>query len=102
MYRGTTAQLVFQMPESIELETMTDIWITIKNLGGKFTYKLADGKIEVASDESKIILNLDQTDTLELSPGKSEVQIRMSDGSIALCTNICEFYIKRILQDGVI
>lgn len=99
MYRGTTPTLTFTFTEAIS--TMSEVWITFKQSNKEvFTKVLDDCTISGAHD---LVLVLTQEDTLALSSGYLEIQIRVryADGT-AGASDIIKSSIERILKDGVI
>lgn len=100
--RGTTPEITIHIPSEIELGTATEIWVTIRQLQLEITKTLVDGGVVV--DQSDLLVELSQGDTLRLKPGtEAGIQIRiLLDDDIALASQIEPIIVKDIVKDGEI
>ena len=108
MYRGTTPNIVIKVNSDLDLSTMTEIWVTVKNKSGEVNYAMSDGDVVLDADEKTLTILMSQEDTLAFQTcgslmGKVELQVRMLDeNDMAYASNIKEIELLRILKDGVI
>lgn len=108
MYRGTTPNIVIKVNSDLDLSTMTEIWVTVKNKGGEVNYAMSDGGVSLDTEEKTLTVLMSQKDTLAFQTcgslmGKVELQVRMLDeNDLAYASNIKEIELLRILKDGVI
>lgn len=101
MYRGTTPRLTFAFPDNVDLSVMSEIWVTIKSLSHKETFKMSEGKVTI--EDRLVVLELTQEDTLNFTSGLAKIQIRMlTNNDESLCSTIKELQIKDVLENGVI
>lgn len=102
MYRGTTPTITFKIKTELDLNDISECWITFKTVLGK---KIDFGKDSMIIDpeEKTIDITMSQEETLFYTPGKILVQLRikMNDGT-AYASNINELTMKDILKDGEI
>lgn len=100
MTRGTTPTLVFTIvSDGLDLSTLTQVWVTIKDQSHKITYDIN----RVTIEDNTISVSMSQEETLTFSNSMLEVQIRMldEDGN-AFATPIKVLPLERILEGGVI
>ena len=108
MYRGTTPNIVIKVNSDLDLSTMTEIWVTMKNKSGEVNYAMSEGGVVLDADEKTLTVLMSQEDTLAFQTcgslmGKVELQVRMLDeNDLAYASNIKEIELLRILKDGVI
>lgn len=108
MYRGTTPNIVIKVNSDLDLSTMTEIWVTVKNKSGEVNYAMSDGGVVLDTEEKTLTVLMSQEDTLAFQTcgslmGKVELQVRMLDeNDLAYASNIKEIELLRILKDGVI
>lgn len=103
MYRGSTPEITIVLPDKVDLEEMSQIWVTIKNFYTKITKSLTDGDVTVDAENHKVKIALTQEETLSLSPGEAKVQVRfLTTADIAFPTNEMVMTVKDILEGGVI
>ena len=103
MYRGTTPTLVYNINSDSELNlsSMKQIWVTLKNLCYEKTYEKKE--LIINDEEKKIEIKLTQEDTLRFTKGSVKTQIRFLDeNDSAYASNIEEVDINNILKEGVI
>ena len=107
MYRGTTPTITIRIKNSeIDLNSMTQMWVTFKNKSAEVTYDKDD--LTIDAESRTIEITLTQEDTLKFQTcgvlqGKVEVQIRMlDDHDLAYASNVGELNLYRILKEGVI
>lgn len=102
MYRGTSPTFRIRLNnESIPLDLIKTLWITIRSNQNEVTKELKD--CEMIESEHIIQFKLSQEDTLSLSTGEAQIQLRilMQDGT-AMATPIKRLAISNILKEGVI
>lgn len=104
MIRGTTPSLKISL--DYKRTDLAVVWITISQDGRPIINKdLDDEGVEIidTEDGSQITLTLTQEDTLALTTGPAELQVRalMVDDTAA-ASNIARLSVTRILRDGVI
>lgn len=107
MYRGTTPEIELKIDSDLVLSTADDIVITFRNLifkqdGPTFSIKLADERFDISDADKKITVVLTQQETLELKPGKLEIQARLRFEKKVYATDIVEVEVKDILGSGVL
>lgn len=98
MYRGTTPQFVFKFPFNVS--ELSVLYVTFwQGSGRKFDKTLSDS----TTQGDTLTVKLTQEETLSLSPGVVNVQIRAKkpDGT-ALASNIISLDVKKILKGGEI
>lgn len=106
MYRGTTPNVVIQVHSDLDLESMTQIWVTFKNKSYEKTYDKS--AIEVDAVNNTLSITMSQDDTLGFQTcgslmGKVEIQVRLlDDEGRAYASDIKEVNLLRILKEGVI
>lgn len=106
MYRGTTPNVVIQVHSDLDLESMTQIWVTFKNKSCEKTYDKS--VIEVDAVNNTLSITMSQDDTLGFQTcgslmGKVEIQVRLlDDEGRAYASDIKEVNLLRILKEGVI
>lgn len=108
MIRGTTPSLKISL--DYKRTDLAVVWITISQDGRPIINKdLDDEGVEIvdvtteAGTHAEITLTLTQADTLALTSGQAELQVRalMVDDTAA-ASNIVRLSVKRILRDGEI
>lgn len=102
MFRGTTPTLIFELDTDLDLTSLSQVWVTIKDaFGREFTWDIT--KVTLDNDHKRITLTLTQAETLIMIPGIARAQIRMltTDG-VALTTYVEKFLLNTILKEGVI
>ena len=85
---------------------MTDmtVYVTIRGVYGQQVTKTGDA-LSIVADEtgSTIVFRLTQQETLTLTEGDANVQVRFIDANgVAMATDIVPIQVKRILLPGVI
>lgn len=101
MHRGTTPTLCLAMVTTLDLNRLSDVWVTLRNPSIEMT--LSGENVHIDTDAKKAYVSLTQEQTLSFSVGKVKVQARllMDDGK-AFATDIQEVPIEAILMEGVI
>lgn len=100
--RGTTPTITIHVPEDVELNTASEIWVTLKQQPKILTKKLTNGAVLITG--SDISINLTQTETLQFQAGAGgliQVRILLSDG-LALASQIERVNIYDVIQAGEI
>lgn len=101
MYRGTSPSLIFTVNTTLDLRTITTLWVTLKNNGQELTFGIND--VVISAGQKTIGVPLTQEQTLGFKGGQCEAQIRFKDRyGNAYASNIVLIEIKRILKEGVI
>ena len=100
--RGTTPPLEFEVMHA-DL-TGWDIYLTFKSAGATVTKETDDLTIEYDTEHQSTVIkaHLTQADTLALSAGLCEAQIRAVKDGEAIATEVVSVQVSRILMDGVI
>lgn len=101
MKRGTTPFLPIKTDQ--DLSQMDYIVVTIEDIAGtEVSVDNKSGMMDVKSGE--ITVKLTQEQTLSLSEGELQIQIRASDsaGENAIASNIMYSTLDDVLKDGVI
>lgn len=101
MIRGTTPEYVLTI-DGYDLSDKT-VYVTISQRGTRLT-KTGDDLRVVADDTgSTIVFLLTQSDTLRLTEGQADIQIRFIDSQgTAYATDIAQITVGRILFERVI
>ena len=108
MVRGTTPREVYIIDPSygIDLSDCSQIWVTITDSTRRdHTWDLT--RVEVDAENSILILNLTQQETLAFAVGTATVQIRfLTSAGKAFASDpddpAAKFEIKNVRRDGVI
>ena len=100
MYRGTTPTLVFTVTPELDLSTLAEAWLTIRQAEVEITHSLPD----LVPTEGGFSVTLTQAETLGLSASAScRVQLRALTGAgQAMASNILSLPVGGILKCGVI
>lgn len=103
MYRGSTPVIKINLPDKVDLENVSEIWVTIKNFYTKITKKLSEDNVDVDVEGHNVKIGLTQEETLTLSPGEARVQVRfLTDNGQSFPTNEMIIQVNDILEGGVI
>ena len=99
MRRGTTPTLTFNVDADL---IGWDCWVTLNNNGTLTTFE--DNRLTKTLVDGRTVIEvtLTQAETLAMSVGNAEAQIRAYNNGAAVATDISTFGIGRILMDGVI
>lgn len=101
MYRGTTPTLTFRINSEIDLNSIVEVWVTLKATNIVQTWTKNDLIIDAA--EKTISLPLTQADTLELDAGSVLCQLRFLDmNDKAFASPVKRINLHNILKEGVI
>ncbi len=101
MRRGTTP-LVSLVVYGHDL-TGCAIYATLKQGTTLITKTGEDLTVEVSGEDTAVTFGMTQQETLRLTRGRADVQIRwINSEGVALATNIAEIQIDEILLQGVI
>lgn len=101
MYRGTTPTLIYKVKSNLNLDTVKQIWVTLKNYSFERTYD--KNEVLIDSENNTVTVELSQEDTLKFYGSKVQTQIRvLVDSDKAFASNIKEIDINDILKEGVI
>lgn len=103
--RGTTPPLTFTIT-GYDL-TQWDVYLTFSPIGGEDITKTGEEltiEFDPQSMESTVTVTLTQADTLAMTVGVCEVNMRAArdDGDEAIATDIVPLDVKRVLLDGEI
>ena len=100
MRRGTTPTLVFTVEPVLDLSTLAEAWLTIRQAEVEITHSLPD----LTPTEDGFAVTLTQAETLGLSASAScRVQLRALTGTgQAMASNILSLPVGGILKCGVI
>jgi hypothetical protein len=99
MIRGTTPQLVFNLP--FDVSSIKTVWVTFSQYNREvFTIETEN----LTMDGMTVSVELTQAQTLELSQNDSvEIQLRiLTNNGDALASNIMKASAGKILKDGEI
>lgn len=101
MYRGTTPTICLTVMTSLDLSKIKTVWVTFQNLVYERTY--TGEEVKINPETKKVYVEMSQEETLSLSSGKLDVQIRflMDDGR-AYATEVATTTVEDVLRDGVI
>lgn len=101
MYRGTTPTICLTVMTSLDLSKIKTVWVTFQNLVYERTY--TGEEVKIVPETKKVYVEMSQEETLSLSSGKLDIQIRflMDDGR-AYATEIATTTVEDVLRDGVI
>lgn len=99
MRRGTTPALVLTVDADIVGWT---VYVTIEKGGREITLENDRLTMSYANSKTTIELALTQEETLSLSPGTCEIQVRAINDGTAIATDIETIDVGRILLEGVI
>lgn len=102
MRRGTTPTITLTV--GCDLTDM-NIYVALKQAGRSVIVKTGDDLIITPVDGgTQIEVTFTQEETLALSVGKVDVQIRATQagGAVAIASNIASIDVGKILQDGVL
>lgn len=100
MTRGTTPTHIFLLPENLNPNLFTEIFITYSQIDRVVTEKKMDD-LTILGNEVRVTLT--QEDTLKFLPGRVEIQMRAKTAlGDAYASNIITLPAQRILKDGVI
>lgn len=99
MRRGTTPTIRYRF-KVVQVEDMTEAWMTIKQPCGRVIEKTL---AEAEREDNALLWTLTQDETLELKTGNVEIQCRwlLMDGT-AGASVVSTLPVARILRDGVI
>ena len=101
MYRGTTPCLKLTLDTDLDLSTVKQLWVTLKNISVEITKTEAD--VDINSADKYIIFTLTQKETLSIIAGKVSVQVRLLlDDGRAFATNVKQVVVNDILKGGVL
>ena len=102
MYRGTTPTFIFQIDTPIDLSSMEQIWVTIRD-GARIKHNWDITRLTIDNEEKTIGLWLSQLETLAMHPGIGVAQIRfLTTGGSAFTTERTQINISPTLKGGVI
>lgn len=102
MYRGTTPTLRFKLKNTqIDLDTATEIWVTLKSYPYVNTWDISRCSIDNENKTISISLSQEETLALPVSSVKAQIRILLSSGQ-AVATTIETVDVNEILRDGVI
>ncbi|MGN1013852.1 MAG: hypothetical protein ACI4PM_00685 [Butyricicoccus sp.] len=102
MYRGTTPQHVFELPDELADVAFDALYITYSQFG---VTKIEKALNDVTRDGSKLTVHLTQEETLQLvasaQPVHIQIRLRTADGT-AMASNVVLAPVKSVLKEGVI
>ena len=100
--RGTTPTIEINIKSDIDLSAVAQVWVYISQFDRVKVDKLIQD-VEIQSEPKKILVRLEQTDTLKLESGSAMFQIRLllEDGT-ALATVASGVSILQVYKGGVI
>ena len=102
MYRGTTPTFLFELDTAVDLSSMSQIWVTIRD-GARIKHNWDITRVTIDNEHHTIGLWLSQQETLEMHPGIGAAQIRfLTTGGSAFTTERTQIYISPTLKGGVI
>lgn len=100
MRRGTTPTHTCTIPSSLDVSTLSEIYITYSQFGRP---KLEKTKEDITIDGQTLTINLSQAETLSFKVGKARIQLRaVSAIGKAYASDIKEIQVEEILKDGEI
>lgn len=107
IYPGTTPDIPFIFPNSINLNELVQLWVTFKSsrMSPKKYEKTYDiSQVTIDNDNHIITVHMTQEDTLDMTNlNIVEVQFRLlGPGDKARATKPLDIPIERILKGGVI
>lgn len=98
MYRGTTPTNVFTV--DVDLTDAEVLYVTYKQ-GSRVAFEKSKSGVIVEAD--RLTVTLSQIETLSLSPGDVDIQIRARFGNgSAIASNVIHTTANAVLKDGVI
>ena len=99
MRRGTTPAIVL----SVDMDLIGwHVYVTLKSRNNILTLDNGRLNMELSGRKTIIAFPLTQAETLAFSPGKCKVQVRAVHDGTAIASDIGEFEIDSILQQGII
>jgi len=102
MYRGTTPTLKFEIETDLDLNFVTDLWVTLKVRGQKSTYKISDGNVLLNAEESYAQIELTQEETLKFIGAEGECQLKfLTDSDKVYASPIVKVNINAILNEDI-
>lgn len=102
MYRGTTPTIAFVIKSVLDLTTVTDIWVTIKNGKYEKTFKMSDGSVELSPTDKRVSISLTQEDTLEFTEGAVRIQLKfLTDSDKVYASPIVITEMKQVLNEEI-
>ena len=100
MIRGTTPTIILTL-NKVDLTSLKSVYVTFCQYGKMITKK--NGDEGVAITEHSVSVSLTQEETLRLTPGTVEVQLRgLTKGGDAFATNVATVVVKEVLLEEVI
>lgn len=107
IYPGTTPDIPFVFPETIDLSEITQVWVTFKSKRSvqkvyEKTYDISE--VDIDNANHTITVHMTQLETLAMEGSSSiEAQIRLlGPGSKARATTIVTIPVERVLKGGVV
>ena len=100
MWRGTTPTYTFTLPDGVNLEDFSSVYLTFAQNGHTVLEKTKD-ELEAADGGFRLLFS--QADTLSFSPGPVKIQLRarLPDGT-AVASNVISTTAQEVLKDGEI
>ena len=100
MRRGTTPTHTCTIPSSLEVSTLSEIYITYTQFGRTIIERTID---DIEIDGQQLKVNLSQAETLSFKVGKARMQIRAKSAiGKTYASDIKEIIVQEILKDGEI
>ena len=101
MRRGTTPDYILTIPGYDLRESA--VYVTIRQDERKLTLSGERLDVSYGGDDTSVAFRLTQQETLDLRPGKAQVQVRWADADgTALCTEIGVVSVAPVLLEEVI
>lgn len=99
--RGSTFTFTLTLPEEYDITNAKQIWVTFMQ---KPETKIDKDISDLTIDENKIIVSLDQAETLSLRSGSATMQTRilMADDKSLVQYPMLTWEVVDVLKDGVI
>ena len=102
MYKGTTPTMIFTLLTTVDLTTVTSMWVTIKDSAGTPKNWTLDD-VQIDNDKKEVYLTLTQSEVNDIADGEAECQIRfLTSAGKAFATKIGVITIDPTLKSGVI
>lgn len=103
MIRGTTPILTFKINTELDLNNVEKAEVTFKSVSGMKERTWDKSRLIIDAENKKILLYLNQEETLYFSVGKIDIQLRIKmDNDLVYASKIVTSTLDKILKEGVI
>lgn len=103
MYKGITPTFTLTLPEDIDLDLATNVYVTFGRRGKKILEKTGS---DLAIDDNEIGVFLSQEETLALPTGEVQIQVNWTyneaDAVVRACSDIATTWWQPNLESEVL